>query len=51
MLSSISDSHLASCTARTNTMRSLNTLRSSSRSGAAQFSLSLACDHEKSQHC
>ena len=44
MESSISESHLASCTARTKTMRSLNTLRSSSRSGARPPSLSLACD-------
>ena len=43
MESSISESHLASCTARTKTMRSLNTLRSSRRSGARPPSLSFAC--------
>lgn len=48
MESSISESHLASWTARTKTMRSLKTLRSSSRSGAAQSSLSFACG--KQQH-
>ncbi len=50
MLSSMSESQLASCTARTKTMRSLNTLRSNSRSAAPQSSLSFAWERNAANH-